>query len=346
MPREHGHLSFYYFDPSRSPFRALAPLALLPRWLTRRGRVRRLMSRALARWKRWDGYVQLYNVPFDRLRWFDYLEKRDIYQPGGIRNGTPTVFDRLRAEGVPFHRSDWRRSEEENLRGATDAIDDGWPRFAYLYLASLDAILHGAGTASSRAQARIGWYERELRSLYQRASRRYHEVEMFLFSDHGMTDIVDLCPLQTRIERLGLRFGRDYAAMYDSTMARFWFLHAGARDAIVGALREEPRGRVLADRELRAWGCDFEDERYGQLFFLLQPGVLLCPSYMGARPMAGMHGYAPEHPEAMASFLSSVPDVRPHRLDDLLAVMLESALPSHDQPDVKLCYQTTGTGVQ
>lgn len=324
MPREHGHLSFWSYAPERSPFAGFGLLGLLPGWLTRRGRVRRVLSRLVARMKGWDGYFQLYNVPFQLLPCMDYLEKRDLYQPGGIVGGVPTVFDALRSARVPFHLSDWRRSEEHNVAALRDDLERGDVRFAYLYLAGLDATLHAEGTGSARALARVRWYEDQLRSLYELASRRYREVRMMVFSDHGMTDVVDLCPLQSRIDGLGLRFGRDYAAMYDSTMARFWFLHAGARDAILGALAEEPRGRVLSRGELSLWEADFEDDRYGEIFFLLQPGVLLCPSFMGETPMAGMHGYAPEHPEATALFASNVPGLSPRRLDDLKNVMLES----------------------
>ena len=41
MPREHGHFAFYFYDPKNSPFRFYRLFNLLPRSLTRRGRVRR-----------------------------------------------------------------------------------------------------------------------------------------------------------------------------------------------------------------------------------------------------------------------------------------------------------------
>ena len=47
-----------------------------------------------------------------------------------------------------------------------------------------------------------------------------------------------------RPENLGLRFGTDYAAMYDSTMARFWFLNDAARARVTRALAAEPRPQV------------------------------------------------------------------------------------------------------
>lgn len=329
MPREHGHLSFYSYAPERSPFTDLGFLAWLPRAISRRGRVRRLLSRWVAHRKGFSGYVQLYNVPFERLHQFDYLEKQDIYQPGGLIYGTPTIFDWLRQASVPFFMSDWRASEERNLQALVDALEGGQLRFAYLYLASLDALLHANGTRSEAVTRHISWYETQLHRLVAYA-QRWHDVRLLVFSDHGMSDIVEQCDLIGRIERLGLTFGKDYAAMYDSTMARFWFIEPHARDAIAEVLMAEPRGRIVSDAQLAAWQVDFPDHRYGDLFFLLDPGVLLCPSYMGEAPIAGMHGYQPDDPNAVATFATNLPTApRPRRLDDLFSVMRDDVLTAH-----------------
>lgn len=335
LPREHGHLAFYYYDPQGSPFRLLRGLRHLPASLVDRGRVRRLLSRGIARLYGFDGYFQLYNVPFERLPYFNYCEKRDLYQRGGINGGQPTIFDVLRARGIPFHVSNWRRPEAHNLAALEHSLAEGRVRFAYLYLAAMDAQLHAEGTRVPSVDARLRWYEARLRRVLHLARRHYGEVRLFLFSDHGMTDVEETCDLKSRIERLGLRFGSDYAAAYDSTMARFWFLRDRARDRIVAALRDEPRGRILEDEELTSYGCDFPDRKYGELFYLLEPGVLLCPSDMGQRPLAGMHGYAPGDPRAAATFASNLADApRPRRLDDLFDVMLRDALDLRPEAEV------------
>lgn len=323
LPREHGHFAFFCYNPSESPFRPFRSLAALPGFLTRRARVRRLMSKAIRRYLGYTGYFQIYNVPFHHLPLFDYSEKRDIYQPGGINGGVPTIFDQLREREIPFHLSNWRRGEAENLRSLEAAVISGGVRFAYLYLASLDADLHAHGTRSPVVSNKIRWYEHQLRRLVTLAGERYGAVNVYVFSDHGMTDVSEVCDLMAGVDRLDLRFGVDYAAVYDSTLARFWFLNEPARDRIAAALAAEPRGRILSAGELADYGCDFADRRYGELFFLMKPGVLICPSFMGARPLAGMHGYAPEHRDSLATFASNAaPDPMPRRLDELYHLML------------------------
>jgi len=323
LPREHGHFSFFYHNPADSPFGICRLLRFLPRPVTRRGRVRRVLSRVIRRYYGYTGYFQIYNMPFRYLKLFDYSEKRDIYQKGGINGGCPTIFDHLRDNQIPFYLSDWRDSEERNLKSLQTALERSKIRFGYLYMAAMDATLHAYGTDSEHVAAKLRWYEQQLRSVLETARKKYSNVRMFLFSDHGMTDTVGLVNLMPRIDALGFKFGVDFNAVYDSTMARFWFFNEQARKRIVEALGGEPHGRILTRQDLAGYGCDFPDSKYGELFFLLDPGYLLCPSFMGETPLAGMHGFAPDHKDSVALFASNVtPEPMPHALDDLYGLML------------------------
>jgi len=90
-------------------------------------------------------------------------------------------------------------------------------------------------------------------------------------------------------------------------MARFWWRGTTARDRVRAALREEPAGRWLDDGELEREGCRFPDREYGDDVFLLDPGRLMVPSFMGSRPVRAMHGYAPSHPDMAALLWSNRP---------------------------------------
>ena len=326
LPREHGHFAFFTKAKGKSLFRHYRLLGLIPRFITRRGRIRSYMSKWLKRLHGITGYFQIYGMPFQHLHRFDYTEKRDIFEPGGINGGSPVIFDHLRENDIPYHRSDWHVSEEENLAAAGRAIDQGDIRFAFVYLAALDGILHNEGKYGDGVARKIEWYETQLRSLVQRAQQRYTDVRLFVFSDHGMTDTLSTVPLMDRINALGLQFGKDYLAAYDSTMARFWFDTPTARGAITAALNPELHGHILTQDELTAWGCDFPNTHYGDLFFLMDPGRLLCPSFMGDKPLAGMHGYHPDHKDSVAAFMTNVTDTaKPARLDDMHALMRAEA---------------------
>jgi len=309
-PREHGHWSFFYCSPGTSPFRGLRPLRVLPESITGRARVRNLLSKFVARRHGYTGYFQLYQLPFDQAHEFDYCEKRDLFEPGGV-SGAPTIFDQLRESGTPFHVSNWRQDEESNLAAVHRDVDAARVRFAFLYLADLDGALHAVGKDDASITARIARYEERLREVLSTARRRYGEVRFSVISDHGMAHVTRTFDLQATLAALPLRFGRDYVAALDSTMARFWIRSDAAARILPQVLAGTVGGRLLSDTELTALGCDFPGRRYGELIYLMDPGHLIVPSHMGRTPIHGMHGYHPDHPDSDASLLSTHPPGRP-----------------------------------
>lgn len=337
LPRDHGHFSFFAYDPAASPFKKslfLQLMRLVPKALSSRNRVRNIVGRVLRRRLRYTGYFNIYNMPFQLLPLFDYTEKRDLYQPGGINSGSPTIMDYARDTGIDFFLSDWRASEETNLEQLRAVINDPERscRYAYLYMAAMDAILHRVGSVDAEVTQKMAWYEERIREILADAEQRYDEIRLFIFSDHGMTDIIGLCDLMTTMKSSGLEFGKDYTAVYDSTMARFWCLSEGAEERIVQTLTTVKEGHIMSEEEKHTLGVDFPDGRYGQIFFLLDPGILLVPSHMGERPLKGMHGYTPEDPASTASFLTNtLLDEVPQRLDGLYHLMhreIDRALPA------------------
>jgi hypothetical protein len=157
--------------------------------------------------------------------------------------------------------------------------------------------------------------------LLSHANEHYQEVRLYIFSDHGMANCTELLDLKATIEGLPLKFGRDYVAVYDSTMARFWFPSEGQapsspdalspRDMITRRLNETPQGRIVPDRELAQMRALFPDRYFGELIFLVKEGVLIVPSHMGQRPIKAMHGYHPEEPHSYAALLSNRFDIPP-----------------------------------
>ena len=321
MPREHLHWSFFYYSPQTSPFKPLRLLGLLPRSLVDRGRVRNLVSKLIKRLYSYTGYFQLYNIPFEHVDKFDYCEKSDLFVPGGINRGK-NIFDHLSHAGVPYHVSDWRDSEENNLATLKSDLNKGEIAFALLYMASMDALLHEVGKESPQVDQKLAWYEAQLKEVLRTASEHYDEVRLFICSDHGMATVHTHIDLMSKIEALGLEFGRDYTATYDSTMGRFWFHNPPARERIIELLEQVPEGRVLPKEELAQLGCDFEGDQYGELIFLMNAGVLIVPSHMGLTPITGMHGYHPDDPDSDASLLSNVePPNDPRAITDMFHLM-------------------------
>jgi hypothetical protein len=171
----------------------------------------------------------------------------------------------------------------------------------------MDALLHMVGKASPEVDVKLAWYEKQLREVMAVAREHYHEVRLFVCSDHGMATVHTVLDIKKPIEALGLRFGEDYVGTYDSTLARFWFFNEEARARVTEVLGSIKEVRVLPQDELESLGCDFEGHQYGELVFLTNPGVIIVPSDMGLTPITGMHGYHPDDPDSDASLLGNAP---------------------------------------
>jgi hypothetical protein len=305
-PVEHRNWCYFVYDPPNSPFRFLRHLRWLPRALTSRRFFRHRLSRLLKVHLKFRGYFDLYNIPFEYISLFDFSEKKNPLQPGGLNRG-PNIFDFMQERGIAWNVSDPKLGERQNLDSMLADIRSERIDFGFLYWPDLDGLLHRVGNDSPAVPAKLAAYEPWIAELMACAREHYGEVQLTIFSDHGMANCDHLIDLKARVEALGLRMGLDYAMVYDSTMARFWFFNERARDLVTGCLGGVREGRILPDSELKELGALFPDRYFGELIFLVEEGVLIVPSHMGERPIRAMHGYHPDARHSDASLLTNYP---------------------------------------
>jgi hypothetical protein len=303
-PADHRNWSYFVYDPGNSPFRGLRPLGWLPARITSRRIVRRLLSRIVKRALNFRGYFDLYNLPFKYLGLFDFSEKKNPLQPGGLNHG-PNIFDHLQGAGIPYHVSDPRQDEDANMQALMGVIREESIDFGFLYWPGLDGLLHSVGNDSPEIAKRLEDYQSRIERLVALAREHYQDVRLYVFSDHGMANCDRLLDLRTIIEGLPYRMPSDYAVVYDSTMARFWFFNEAARKAVTRKLESIREGRIIPDTELQDLGAFFSDRYFGELIFLVDEGVLIIPSHMGERPIRGMHGYHPREKHSFAALCSN-----------------------------------------
>ena len=303
-PSEHRNWCYFVYDPKNSPFRRLRFLRWLPTALTSRRIFRRWLSKFVKVQLKFRGYFDLYNIPFRHISLFDFTEKKSPLRPGGMNRGA-NIFDRLELQDIPYHVSDPARTESENLDAVCRRIEEESIDFAFVYWPDLDGLLHRVGNQSQEIPPKLREYEQRIEQLMTTARQHYEEVRLYVFSDHGMANCDELLDLRAVIDRLGLNLGEDYAVVYDSTMARFWFFNERARREVVRSLGQVPQGRIMDDRELQELHAWFEDRYFGELIFLVREGVLIVPSHMGERPIRAMHGYHPDEKHSYAVVLTN-----------------------------------------
>jgi hypothetical protein len=286
----------------------LGPLRWLPKAVTSRRIFRRWLTKLVRSSLSFRGYFDLYNIPFQQIDRYDFTEKKSPLQPGGMNSGD-NIFDFLVAQKTPYFVSDPAKSEDQNRNALAAQLRQGDVDFAFMYWPGLDGLLHRVGNDSPEIPAKLRTYEQWIRELLVIARERYDEVELFVFSDHGMANCDEHLDLMTRIEALPLKIERDYSVVYDSTMARFWFFNDRARQLISAELNRVPEGRILPDAELADLRTLFQDRYFGELIFLVREGVLITPSHMGERPIRAMHGYHPAEKHSYATLMTNQPEI-------------------------------------
>ncbi|HWU40822.1 MAG TPA: alkaline phosphatase family protein, partial [Candidatus Acidoferrum sp.] len=262
VPSQHGHWNLFYYDPTGSPFRWLRHLHFLPDAVFDY-RVTRKLLKEMGR--RLLGLGPLFEccVSPRILHLFNWVEKRDIYDRRGII-GAPSIFDRLAEEGIPHHVYSYHDGSDDTiLRQAKRDIETGEGKFFFVYLSEMDAFLHFHRGDPAKIAEQLAVYETRLRTLFESTRRVDPEASLTVFSDHGMTPIHCKYDLLKEIDDLGLRMPDDYLAVYDSTMARFWFFSPQAREKVTATLSAVRCGRTLTDAELETLGVLFPDGRYG-----------------------------------------------------------------------------------
>lgn len=306
QPQQHGHWNLFYYNPDRSPFRWLRRFKFLPQRLMDS----RISRRAITEiGRRVLGLGPLFDCSMNPqiLPWFDWVEKRDIFARGGI-SGAPSFFDELGERNVSCRVYTYRDSSDDDiLRQADKDLASGNYQVLFLYLSELDRVLHEHCGNRRQWMAALAQYETRLRSLFENALARDPRTNFAVFSDHGMTPVHGHRNLAAEIRLLGFRMPEDFLAVYDSTMARFWFFNRQARERTVQRLSELGWGRILSDDELRNCGVLFDDRRYGELIYLLDPGWLLSDSgfHSASWKPAGMHGYHPDDSDSDGCFLTN-----------------------------------------
>ena len=307
-PAEHGHLGLFRFAPEESPFRLFGRIAPLmkPQSFWNRGRVRHRLSRIVGGLCGFTGYFQLYQMPFEKLPLMDYCEKQDLFAAHGMGK-TENLRDLLIRSNVPYHISDWRLGDRRNFEAARRSVAED-KRFLFIYTAELDSLLHRypVPPVSDVIRRKLEWYREEIGSLFRICRERKKELRLTLISDHGMTPLTRTVDLKSAVEGTSLKFGLDYGACYDSTMFRVTFLTPGAEKVIRAAVKPfESCGHWLSEEEEKRYGIYRSDRMFGDAVFLLDPGIQIVPSDLCAKPLNGMHGFAPEDKDSRAVILSN-----------------------------------------
>jgi hypothetical protein len=295
-PSRHGLWMMYAFADSPSPFRWLRFVPVS----SERRLLRNSIHWVLDHLYSIRSYYSLYSVPREMFPHLDLPARSRMFAPGGA-GSERNIFDELETRGITWHVWDYTVDEEEAFDGLERSIERGDEAFRLLYTAGLDSTMHRHGTEGEQVRCHLDWY----RDRIERILAKTRGERVVVMGDHGMCDVNRHLDLIEAVAKLGLRMPNEFMPFYDSTMARFRIRTNEAGKRLEGLLSGMEGGRLLSRDEAQRLGVFFPDGRFGDLLFLVEPGVMILPSYMGMEGLAAMHGYHPDESCMYSALLSN-----------------------------------------
>jgi len=317
-PSEHGRWNLFYYSPESSPFKWTKILHLLPESILNTRSVRKGINVISKRLSGYKGYFSSYGVPAKLLPYFDICEKNNIYEPSSFPN-VDNIFDVFIKHGISYKTYTYHYyTDEQALCEVLKEVSNNPKPTYFVYLSEFDAFLHSFCKNPDMVEEKLDWYEKRLTEILVAAEKPSRSVRSFVFSDHGMTPTRSTYNLLELLQRMRARVPDDFIYTLDSTMARFWFFNEWSKKEVTDLLSGQKFGCVLKDEDLTTHGIKFSDNRYGDLIFLMNPGELIFPSFMGKVPFEGMHGFHPVDAYSYGSFVTNCTDIAiPTKITDL-----------------------------
>jgi hypothetical protein len=300
-PEETGIWTEFYYSPRR-PYRLMKLLGWIPNKHLKvlvKGGVLGIAQTCGALRETLPGIPESIECLFSRnnIRYWDFPP---------IEMECETFDKILKKFNVPYHfESHKYRIKKNKILKRLKRLSKFDKVFIY-YIATIDALGHTYGSSPNEFKEQI----ENLNDLILEAHKilvKNYDVDMVVFSDHGMTKILERRDLLTVLEPYEL--GKDYVTFIDSTLARFWFRDEHVKDKIIATLNSTIYGHVLTEEEKEKYRLRFADNRYGEAIFVADLGIEFFPNFMDSvepmigHQMKGMHGYAPEDSSTKGIFM-------------------------------------------
>ena len=265
---------------------------LIPSFISTRRKFRNLLSKVFKRYFKITGYFDLYSIPFNQLKFFDYSEKKDLFKPNAFST-CKNIADVLEENNIPYFITNWRKSEIENFAELFEEIKSGQKKFVFGYFAGLDGVQHMHTKDSDETHKKIQFYSGKFDQLFEILEKEYDEYEVAVFSDHGMTTLTSEVDIQAKISELNEEFGVDYLSFLDSTMARFWYFSEDARKNIREKLSSINEIELLSKEKLEEWGVYYLTINMVKIFILLNQECKLFQVIWGQKAFLGCMAILP-----------------------------------------------------
>ncbi len=286
-PDEHGHFSSYYFKESSTALET----------------AQRFWTKVIGKE---SGYFGKYSVPLRNLNYFAPSNHHAMSLVPGCFAPLVSIVDQVHEKKLAHSIISTNSSSPvQVLKNIRHRLEKNSLDFAFIKIDEMDNLLHYYPHDFQKIDKKLRRYEKQIKEIISVGGADNTDFNLTVLSGHGMTFAPQTINIKKKINSLGMTYGHDYHAVYDPTMAFFWFENKSAKSIILDKLNNLRHCKVLSIKEEKDLGINFSDRRYGEAIALVNPGFQISPNDILSKPLPGMHGYAPDHTDSLGACLST-----------------------------------------
>lgn len=219
------------------------------------------------------GYFKPMNDPFKNT-FFEIMKENNIY---------------LFSQPNNFNKNYWKGIPVQDRYISENDID-------HYFIWETDGLWHYPWPNSKPLLKLMNQLDKKIKELYNQAIKKHKKINLFIFSDHWMEEIIWTVDVKSILERLPLKIEKDYIVFYDSTFVRFRIKNKEAEKIIIKELSKIKHLTYLNKKLKDKYKINFTTKKWGDLFFIADNGYRIFPDNFAPVKFntKWMHGYFPE----------------------------------------------------
>jgi len=226
-PNEHGRFSSYYFKKSNTA------LETAQRFYTK------VMGKK-------SGYFGKYSVPIRNLNYFVQSNHQALHLTPGCFSPLVSIVDLVSEKKIAHSFVNANSgSSIQTLKNLRQRLKDKSVNFAFLKIDEMDNLLHYYPHDFQKIDKKLHRYEKQIKKIISAGNNGNSDFNLTVLSGHGMTFAPQTINIKKKIDSLGMTYGYDYHAVYDPTMAFFWYKDNSTKSIIINKLHELRHCKIL-----------------------------------------------------------------------------------------------------
>lgn len=220
------------------------------------------------------GKFDFAGIPDRRRRRFD-IQKSKYWWKGSNGqlsfNGIDTIFKIIGDENCNFGYED----KFESMIGSLSKEFISSKKLNVMDGHGMDHFMHWNIDNEEKMEKAYKKVDETISNMHRECEKR--GISVMVLSDHGHAKVEDTIDIKAKIEELGIK-DNEISYLIEASKARFWFHSDNARNKMLNYLSENDRGTLLHFEELYRYNIKFDDDSFGEYYFITDPGTIFFPT--------------------------------------------------------------------